>query len=67
MHTSWPSMLRGPPMPRPHQNHPYYSLLQPTLTQYSIKEIKIVLRGYFFFIIIYSRIMLYLITASTLS
>ena len=23
MHALWPSMLRGPPMPRPHQNHLY--------------------------------------------
>ena len=60
-------MLRGPPVPRPHQNYPYYNLLQPTLALYSIKGIRIVLRGYFYFIIIYLRIIPYIIIASILS
>ena len=67
MHASRSSMLRGLPVLRPYYNPPRYSLLQPTLVQYSIKDTKIELRGYLYFIIRRSRVMLYVITASTAS
>ena len=60
-------MLRGLPVLRPYQNPPRYSLLQPTLAQYSIKNTKIELRGYLYFIITRLRVVLYVIIASTAS
>jgi len=60
-------MLRRLPVLRPYQNPPYYSLLQPTLAQYSIKDTKIELRGYLYFIITRSRVVPCVIAASTAS